>query len=47
MSLFDDKENKKLVGNGIQLYGYFRRVQPYSEIKSSIIYIIKQQLDKK
>ncbi len=47
MSLFDDKENKKLVGNGIQLYGYFRRVQPYSEIKTSIIYIIEQLLDKK
>ena len=47
MSLFDEKENKKLIGNGIQLYGYFRRVQPYSEIKTSIIYIIEQLLDKK
>ncbi len=47
MSLFDNNENKKLVGNGIQLYGYYRRVQPYSEIKTSIIYIIEQQLNKK
>ncbi len=47
MSLFDSEENKKLVGNGIQLFGYYRRVQPYSEIKTSIIYIIEQLLDKK
>ncbi|MEP6847125.1 MAG: hypothetical protein ABI861_14030 [Panacibacter sp.] len=47
MSLFDSEENKKLVGNGIELYGYYRRVQPYLEIKTSIIYIIEQQLDKK
>mgnify|MGYP000944926795 FL=1 len=46
MSLFDSEENKKLVGNGIQLFGYYRRVQPYSEIKTSIIYNI-DQLDKK
>ena len=47
MSLFDSEENKKLVGKGIQLFGYYRRVQPYSEIKTSINYIIEQLLDKK
>ncbi len=47
MSLFDDKENKKLVGNGIQLFGYYRRVQPYSEIKTSVINIIEQLTYKK
>ena len=47
MSLFDDEQSKKYIGNGIQLYGYYRRVQPYSEIKASIIYIIEQLLDKK
>ncbi|SFQ28771.1 hypothetical protein [Parafilimonas terrae] len=36
MSLFDNEEGKKAVGNGIQLFGYNRRVQPYSEIKTSI-----------
>jgi hypothetical protein len=47
MSLFDSEENKKFVGNGIQLFGYYRRVQPYSEIKTSINYILEQLLDKK
>lgn len=47
MSLFDDSENKKFVGSGIQLYGYFRRVQPYSEIKNSIIHILEQLVNKK
>jgi hypothetical protein len=42
MTLFDDDKNKKLVGNGIQLFGYFRRVQPYSEIKTSMTSIIQQ-----
>lgn len=42
MSLFSDPEKKKYIGNGIQLFGYFRRVQPYSEIKASIESIIKQ-----
>ena len=47
MSLFDSEEDKKLIGVGIQLYGYYRRVQPYSEIKASIVDIIEQQLHKK
>ena len=47
MSLFDDKESKRLIGEGIQLFGYFRRIQPYSEIKTSIIYIIEKVLNKK
>lgn len=47
MSLFDNEDNKKFIGNGILLYGYYRRIQPYSEIKTSIITIIEQQLDKK
>jgi len=42
-ALFSSSENKDKVGNGIQLYGYFRRVQPYSEIKTSMIEIIEQQ----
>jgi hypothetical protein len=41
MSVFDGEENKKFVGNGIMVFGYFRRVQPYAEIKSSIIDIIQ------
>jgi hypothetical protein len=41
-SLFSKPENKDKVGNGIQLYGYFRRVQPYSEIKISMTNIIEQ-----
>lgn len=42
MSLFDNKEGKKVIGNGIQLFGYYWRVQPYSEIRASIEKIIKQ-----
>jgi len=40
--IFSKPENKDKVGNGIQLYGYFRRVQPYSEIKISMTNIIEQ-----
>lgn len=41
-AIFSKPENKDKVGNGIQLYGYFRRVQPYSEIKTSMTEIIGQ-----
>jgi len=41
-AIFSKPENKDKVGNGIQLYGYFRRVQPYSEIKASMTEIIEQ-----
>lgn len=41
-AIFSRPENKDKVGNGIQLYGYFRRVQPYSEIKTSMTDIIEQ-----
>ncbi len=42
MEMFTDPDNKKYVGNGIQLFGYYRRVQPYSEIKTSMTAIIEQ-----
>ena len=42
MEMFDNPENKKYVGNGIQFLGYYRRVQPYSEIKISMTAIIEQ-----
>jgi hypothetical protein len=42
MAIFSKPENKDKVGNGIQLYGYFCRVQPYSEIKISMTNIIEQ-----
>lgn len=45
MMLFDSAEEKKAVGNGILLFGYYRRVQPYSEIKTSIENIIRQLND--
>lgn len=45
MKIFSKPENKDKVGNGIQLYGYFRRVQPYSEIKTSMTEIIEQLLE--
>lgn len=45
MTLFDNEEGKKAIGNGIQLFGYYRRVQPYSEIKTSIENIIRQLND--
>lgn len=41
MSLFDDEKNKKFVGNGIQVFGVFYGVVPYSEIKSSMMKIIE------
>ena len=41
-AIFSKPENKDKVGNGIQLYGYFRRVQPYSEIKTSMTDILEQ-----
>jgi len=47
MSIFSQPENKGKVGNGIQLYGFFRRVQPYSEIKESMKEIIKSILTTK
>lgn len=46
MTLLDNEEGKKAVGNGIQLFGYYRRVQPYSEIKTSMKNIIKELTDK-
>jgi hypothetical protein len=42
MSLFESEEGKKAVGKGIQLFGYYMRVQPYSEIKASMTHIIEQ-----
>ena len=42
MEMFAKLENKSFIGNGIQLFGYFYRVQPYSEIKISMIDIIGQ-----
>ncbi len=44
MFLFDEPSMKKHVGNGIQLFGFFRRVQPYNEIKSSMAKIIEGHL---
>ena len=44
MAIFDNQ--KTVVGNGIQVYGYYSRVQPYSEIKASIIKIIEKLGDK-
>jgi hypothetical protein len=44
MYLFDDPSRKKHVGNGVQLFGYFRRVQPYKEIKDSMVRIIEEDL---
>lgn len=46
MTLFDSEEGKKAIANGIKLFGYYRRVQPYSEIRTSIENIIKQLNDK-
>ena len=40
MTLFDTEKNKNAVGNGIQFFGKYRRVQPYSEIKTSVTNII-------
>ena len=42
MSLFQGADKKKYVGNGVQLFGYYYRVQPYSEIRSSMKGIIEQ-----
>jgi hypothetical protein len=42
MQMFADSESKKYIGNGIQLFGYYRRVQPYSEIKNSMKTIIEE-----
>jgi hypothetical protein len=39
MDLFNDK--KELIGKGIKFLGYFCRIQPYSEIKESMIEIMK------
>jgi hypothetical protein len=41
-AMFSTPENKDKVGNGVLLYGYFRRVQPYSEIRTSMKVIIEQ-----
>jgi len=46
-AIFSKPENKDKVGNGIQLYGYFRRVQPFSEIRTSMTSIIEQYLQEK
>lgn len=42
--IFSKPENKDKVGNGIQFYGIYCRVQPYSEIKNSMIDIIEQEV---
>ncbi len=45
MALFEGADKKKFIGNGIQLFGYYRRVQPYIEIKNSMIVLISDELD--
>jgi len=47
MTIFSKPENKDKIGNGIKLYGYYSRVQPYSEIKDSMKEIIKSILTTK
>lgn len=42
MEMFKAPENQKYIGSGIQFWGFYRRVQPYSEIKTSMIAIINQ-----
>jgi len=40
MDIFKDKN--ELVGNGIKYFGTFKRIQPYSEIKESMIEILEK-----
>lgn len=44
MTMFDTPKGKDAVGNGILFLGNFRRVQPYEEIKGSMISIIESDL---
>ncbi len=44
MEFFNDSDRKKYIGNGIKYLGKFRRVQPYSEIKKSIMVIIESNI---
>ena len=43
MEFFSSPDIKKYIGNGIQYFGKYRRVQPYIEIKKSMVAIIEKE----
>lgn len=44
MMLFQSPRRKQSVGIGLQIWGYFTRIQPYSPIKSAIVSLIEQDI---
>lgn len=44
MFFFQSAEGKKVIGKGIQMWGFFVMIQPYSTIKESITELIKMDI---
>jgi hypothetical protein len=44
MAIFQGPEGKQVIGKGIKFWDYFVRVEPYSEIKSNILELVRMDL---
>jgi len=44
MALFQSERGKQAVGNGVQIWGYFVKVEPFKTFKNRIIDLIKMDL---
>jgi len=45
MSIFQNSQGKQLVGKGVQIWGYFSKIEPYKELKENISKLIKLDID--
>lgn len=45
MSMFQTPENKKYIGNGLKIWGYFFMVEPYENFKNKVTSLIKLDID--
>ncbi len=45
MSLFQTERGKEVIGKMIQIWGYFSKIESYDQLKSSIVELVKMDLD--
>jgi len=45
MSIFQNSRGKDLVGKGVQIWGYFSKIEPYKDIKDNVSEIIKMDIE--
>lgn len=45
MSIFQNSQGKDLVGKGVQIWGYFSKIEPYKDIKDNISNVIKMDIE--